>query len=142
MAQAALEWNWNVGSPIVMKFLQKTHILSMTEFIVHTYNKHTESAQLIFNDLLETEFMLLGDLLSHANCNDSIGLTLSDLLNEGFKRLCNDIIENSSLLMQNYLDEVEEYVQGWFTFSCILNDSENSKRFIFCYQMIVLKKFD
>lgn len=112
LVKVALEWSWNIGSPIVMKFLQKTHILSMTDLMVHTFNKSPESAQLIFNDLLETEFMLLGDLLRHANSTDPTGLSLCDLLNEGFKRLCNDIIENPAVLAQNYLEEVEEHVQG------------------------------
>lgn len=96
-----------------MKFLQKTHILSMTDLIVYIFSKHNESAQLIFNDLLETEFILLSDLLEHANCNDPTGLTLSDILNEGFKRLCNDIFENPKLIQHNYLEEVEVYVEGW-----------------------------
>lgn len=107
-----LEWNWNVGSPIVMRFLQKTSILSMSELIVFTYNQNAESAQLIFNDLLETEYMLLADILKHANSTDPVGLSLCDLSNEGFKRLCNDVIENPNILAKNYFTEIDEYVQG------------------------------
>lgn len=101
-----------MGSPIVMKFLQNTCILNMSEAIICAYNQNIESAQLIFNDLLETEHMLLANLLKHANSTDPMGLSLCDLLNEGFKRLCNDVIVNPTVLVTNYLEEVEEYIQG------------------------------
>lgn len=108
-----IEWNWNVGSPIVMRFLQKTNILNMSEAIVFSYNQNPEVAQLIFNDLLETEYILLADLLKHANSTDPSGLSLSDLLNEGFKRLCNDVIENPTIMIKNYLVEVQRYLLGF-----------------------------
>lgn len=104
--------NWNVGSPIVMKYLQKSNILSMSDMIVHTYNQNQECAQLIFNDLLETEHMLLGDLIKNANSNEPTGMSLCEILNEGFKRLCNDFIQNPSILVTNYLTEVDEYIPG------------------------------
>lgn len=108
-----LEWNWNVGSPIVMKFLQRAHILSMSDLMVHTFNnQNTEAAQLIFGDLLETEPQLLADLLIHANGTDATSLLLCEVLSEGFTRLINDTIENPSVLATNYLAEVEEYVYG------------------------------
>lgn len=84
----------------------------MSELIVFTYNQNAESAQLIFNDLLETEYMLLADILKHANSTDPAGLSLCDLLNEGFKRLCNDVIENPNILAKNYFIEIDEYIQG------------------------------
>lgn len=89
----------------------------MSDVIVFAYNQNAESAQLIFNDLLETEHMLLADLLKHANSNDPTGIAMCDLLTEGFKRLCNDIIENPDILVKNYLAEVEEFLQSIFTFS-------------------------
>lgn len=96
-----------------MKFLQRAHILSMSEFMVHAFHNHNaESAQLIFGDLLETEPQLLADLLIHANGTDATGLLLCEVLSEGFKRLINDTIENPSILATNYLNEVEEYVYG------------------------------
>lgn len=129
LAKTVLEWNWNVGSPILMKFLQRSHILSMSDLMVHTFNnQNAESAQLIFGDLLETEPQLLADLLIHANGTDAVGLLLCEVLNEGFKRLINDAIENPSVLTTNYLDEVEEYVYGvyigwiFFSFFEILNE--------------------
>lgn len=81
--------------------------------MVHTFNnQNAESAQLIFGDLLETEPQLLADLLIHANSADATGLLLCEILSEGFKRLVNDTIENPSILAKNYLDEVEEYLNG------------------------------
>lgn len=112
-----VEWNWNVGSTIVMRFLQKASILNMSEAIVFVYNQNPEIAQLIFNDLLETEYILLADILKHASSTDPTGLSLSDLLNEGFKRLCIDVIENPSILMKNYLIEVQEFLFGLFIYS-------------------------
>lgn len=88
----------------------------MSELMAHTFNnQNPESAQLIFGDLLETEPQLLADLLIHANSADAIGLLLCEVLSEGFKRLINDIIENPSVLAANYLEEVEEYIHGWYT---------------------------
>lgn len=87
----------------------------MTDLIVYTFNQNTDAAQLILNDLLETEFILLADIMKSANPSEPTGLMVCDLLNEGFKRLCNDIIDNPSLLVKNYLDEVDEYVPGLST---------------------------
>lgn len=98
---------------MVMKFLQRSHILSMSELMVHTFNnRDAESAQLILGDLLETEPQLLADLLLHANSADAIGLVLCEVLSEGFKRLLIDIIANPFDLAANYLNEVEEYIYG------------------------------
>lgn len=113
LAKTALEWSWNVGSPVLMKFLQRSHILSMSELMVHTFNnQNAEAAQLIFADLLETEPQLLADLLIHANGTDASGLLLCEMLSEGFKRLINDVIEDPSILANNYLHEVEEFLHG------------------------------
>lgn len=103
-----------MGSPIVIKYLQKSNVLNMSDMIVNKYNQNQESAQLIFNDLLETEHMLLADLLKNANNTDPTGMTLCDLLTEGFKRLCNDVIQNPKILIKNYLEEVDEYIPGLF----------------------------
>lgn len=113
-----MELNWNVGSPIVMKYLQKSNILNMSDMIVNKFNENQEDAQLIFNDLLETEYMLLGDLLKNVNSTDPTGMSLCDILNEGFKRLCNDIIQNPSILVTNYLTEVDEYIPGRIILFC------------------------
>lgn len=96
-----------------MKFLQATHVLSMTDLMVHTFNnQNAEAAQLIFGDLLESDPQLLADLLLHTNSVDQTGLLLCEVLNEGFKRLINDTIENPSILEKNYLEDVEEYIHG------------------------------
>ncbi|XP_055322193.1 uncharacterized protein LOC129578102 isoform X2 [Sitodiplosis mosellana] len=114
LAKSIMELNWNVGSPIAMKYLQKSNILSMSDMIVNTYNQNQEGAQLIFNDLLETEHMLLGDLVKNSNSTDPIGMSVCEILNEGFKRLCNDVIQNPSILVTNYLSEVDEYIPEYF----------------------------
>lgn len=116
LAKSILELNWNVGSPIVMKYLQKSNILSMSDVIVSTFNQNAEGAQLILNDLLETEHMLLGDLVKNANSTDPIGMSLCEILNEGFKRLCNDVVQNPSIFVTDYLTEVDEYIPGGVIF--------------------------
>lgn len=68
LAKTVLQWNWNVGSPVVIKFLQRSHILTMSELMVHTFNNQSaEAAQLIFADILEADPQLLSDVLIHAN---------------------------------------------------------------------------
>lgn len=95
-----------------MRFLQKSNVLSITDLINYIYNQDPAHAQLILSDLLETEFILLADLLKHINSTDPIGISICDILNEGFKRLCCDVIENPTVLMKNYLDEMKYLVQG------------------------------
>lgn len=84
----------------------------MTDVLYYTYQQDPNHAQLILSDLLETEFMLLADLVKHINSSDSIALTICDILNEGFKRLCIDVVENPSILLQNYMTAIEYYTQG------------------------------
>lgn len=104
-----------------MKFLQKSHILSMADLMVHTFNnQNAETAQLIFGDLLETEPQLLADLLIHANSADATGLLLCEILSEGFKRLINDTIENPTILANNYLSGVEEHIYGLLIEFCFI----------------------
>lgn len=114
LAKAIVDWNWDVGSVILMKFLQHANILSMTDVLYHTYQQDPAHAQLILSDLLETEFMLLADLVKHIKSSDSTAIILCDILNEGFKQLCIDIIENSGVLQQNYMKAIEYYTQGIF----------------------------
>lgn len=114
LAKDALEWNWDVGSVIIMKFLQKSNVLSITDLISYIYNQDPAHAQLVLSDLLETEFILLADLLKHINSTDPIGISICDILNEGIKRLCCDVIENPTILMKNYLDELTYLVRGLF----------------------------
>lgn len=82
--------------------------------IMFANNQDNECAQLILTDLLETEFILLADLMKNLNCTDSTSLMISDILNEGFKRLCKDIIENPGDLTKNYLCETEQFLIGLF----------------------------
>lgn len=107
-----LEWRWDIGSTKLMKFLQKANILSMTDMILFAHKEDMEYAQLILTDLLETEYILLADLMKNYNCNDSISLLVCDILHEGFKRMCRDIVDNPMILKANYLCEVETYLLG------------------------------
>lgn len=43
--------------------------------------------------------------LQKSNILNLTGMSLCDILNEGFKQLCNDIIQNPSILVTNYLTE-------------------------------------
>lgn len=89
----------------------------MTDVMFYTYHQQDPNhAQLILSDLLETEFALLADLVKHINSSDAIAIAICDLLNEGFKRLCIDIIENPNILMQDYIKAVDYYVQGNYFF--------------------------
>lgn len=109
-AKTCVDWDWNVGSVIVLRCLQQSNILNMSEYIVSVNNINSENAQLVFNDLLETEFVLLADLLKHLNNINPISIQISDILHEGFKRLCIDLIENPNELTKNYFNELKEFV--------------------------------
>lgn len=84
----------------------------MTDVFYYTYQQDPNHAQLILSDLLETEFTLLADLVKHINSSDATAIAICDVLNEGFKRLCIDIVEHPNILMQDYIKAVDYYVQG------------------------------
>lgn len=110
IAKECIDWEWNVGSIRLLRSLQTTHILIMSDLIVRVHNKNPEEAQLILNDLLEMEFILLADLVRHINSTNPISIQISDILQEGFKRMCIDLCGNSALLSQNYLNLLEPLV--------------------------------
>lgn len=112
MAKTVLEWRWDIGSTKLMKFLQEANILSMTDMILFAHNEDMEYAQLILADLLETEYILLAELMKNYNCNDSTSLLVCDILYEGFKRMSRDIVDNPFVLKGNYLCEVETHLFG------------------------------
>lgn len=104
IAKECIDWDWNVGSVRLLRSLQTAHILTMSAYIVWVHNKNSEEAQLILNDLFETEFILLADLVRHMNSTNPISIQITDILQEGFKRLCIDLCRNPALLSQNYLN--------------------------------------
>lgn len=99
---------------ILMKFLQQSNVLNMADvmYSFYTYQQDPNHAQLILSDLLEAEFTLLADLVKHINSTDATAIAICDILNEGFKRLCIDIVENPNILMRDYIKAVDYYVQG------------------------------
>lgn len=84
----------------------------MTDVMYYTYQQDPNHAQLILSDLLETEFGLLADLVKHINGSDPIAIAVCDILNEGFKRLCIDVVESPGVLLHNYMTEIASFVQG------------------------------
>lgn len=116
LAKTFVEKNWNVGSSHVMKFLQESNVLSMTDYILFVYNQNAEEAQLMLSEILEKDFSLLADLLKHTDKSNAISLAVNDLLLEGFRRLCNDVMKTPSELLTNYLSELEPFVQGIYLF--------------------------
>lgn len=104
IARACIDWDWNVGSIRLLRYLQMAHILTMSQYIVWVHNKNAEEAQLILNDLFEMEFSLLADLVQHMNSTNQTSIQIGDILQEGFRRLCADLCGNPALLSQNYLD--------------------------------------
>lgn len=86
----------------------------MTDYMLYVFNQDVEDAQLVLSELLEKEFVLLADLLKHTDKTNGTSEAVNDILAEGFKRLCNDVIENPSVLVSNYLIEVETFVQGFY----------------------------
>lgn len=107
-----MQWAWNVGSLRMMSFLQVANVLSMTEYILDKHTNDAKEVQLIFSDLLETEYSLLADLISQLTSNDSTALTIADIVTEGLRRLIVDLSENPNILQTNYLPELEEFLLG------------------------------
>lgn len=110
LAKSCIDWEWNVGSIRLLRYLQTAHILTISEYIVCIHNKNPEEAQLILNDLFEMEFILLADLVQHLNSTSPTSIQIADILREGFRRLCVDLCESSTLFTRNYLAELEPLV--------------------------------
>lgn len=125
-----LKTSWNIGSTIVLAQLQLASILTMTDYIWMQYKvpvpsmmdsqssfmmidseemeKQTgESVQLILNDLLETQFVLLADLMRNIGRSD---LKVFDVLRECFKRLIGDLSANPEMVQINCLRELRKYL--------------------------------
>lgn len=129
-----LKSTWNVGSTIVLAQLQRSFILTMTDYIWQQFqvypqsqslmssyqmidseemDKQTgESVQLILNDLLETEFSLLADLTKNIGGSDAVELKVFDVLRECFKRLVGDLSANPELVQISCLLELRKHLRS------------------------------
>lgn len=72
----------------------------------------------ILNDLLETEYVLIADLIQSSCGNSSIAHQIKSLLEESISSLIQDLIENPNCLKNNYFNELkvilpEIYIQSF-----------------------------
>lgn len=84
----------------------------MTQYMLKKQSENAEEAQLIFNDLLETEYNLLGDLIRHLNNNDATALIVTEIVTEGLQRLIADLSQDTNALSKNYFTLLKENVPG------------------------------
>lgn len=123
---------WNVGSPIVLRILQRANILSMSEYLLHkmsdeaahidAYSTGGElpTSQLILNDLLEsTEHQLLANVVQKSllltadgdatGQQHSFSIRLTDAIEECLRRLFVDLQANPNVISCNYLQTLDKH---------------------------------
>lgn len=88
LAKKISNTEWNIGMPNILVLLQKSNILTMSQYIYH--QNDNETIQCIFNDLLETEWELLANLVENLGCNNVVSLKITDILEEGFRSIIMD----------------------------------------------------
>lgn len=102
---------WNLGSPIVLDILQQSGILTMTDYMLHKIQfEDAQEVQLIFNDLLEAKFSLLANLIENIERTDPRSQLVTQCLEEGFRRLLEDILIRGFNLNKNCLHEIKSFL--------------------------------
>ncbi|KAM7344018.1 uncharacterized protein ACRADG_010866 isoform 2-T2 [Cochliomyia hominivorax] len=100
--------NWNIGSLKVLNILQDLRILTATEYIL-SYENFSE-VQLVLNDFLESEYELIGNLLTNATFDSSNSIRLNTLLDECLENLFKDLLQKPELNNLSYLSYVRNHV--------------------------------
>lgn len=102
---------WNLGSPIVLHILQQAGLLTMTEYMLQRIEcDDPAEVQLILNDLLEAHFSLLANLVENFERTDSRAHLVTHCLEEGFRKLIEDVVVRGDCVKRNYLREIKVFL--------------------------------
>lgn len=113
LANKFIEWDWDIGSPQILRCYQLTGTLNAAEYIAAKHAQDPQMAQLIFNDLLETEYSLLAGLMEHIGIENGTSSKVTEIVREGLKDLCTDISEDPTVLQKNHLLELRPFLSGF-----------------------------
>lgn len=97
--------DWNVGSANIFSILQESKVLDFEEFICTVDD--AETIQLILNDVLESNFQLLANLVKHLDHNNANSMKVATNLHTAFRRLIEDILHNTDIVKTNHLFELK-----------------------------------
>lgn len=104
------KWEWNIGSVRVLHRLQKTKLITATEYITFVISRNPDEALLILNDIFEAEIILLADIFANIDTVNSRALQIEDLLKDCIKQICCDLSENPSCITINYIKEIQNHL--------------------------------
>ncbi|XP_053665236.1 uncharacterized protein LOC128715171 [Anopheles marshallii] len=108
LKEAFLRQEWNMGSARVLNLLQEANILTASEYMLSL--DANELMQQIMNDLLETEYKLLAHIIRYAYLDNVQSQTLTNVLNESFRALLNDLKETPDVIPRSYLHSLKPHL--------------------------------
>lgn len=97
-----LNHEWNVGSVRLFGILQPLHLASITDYLLQL----TETNKIFFvlNDLLESDFALISEIIADENS------TLQESLSLCYRSFISDAINNSESIKINFLEHISNYL--------------------------------
>lgn len=98
--------DWNVGHPRALQILTKSKITSITEYIQETVDP--DVIESILNELLETEFQLISELIINSHSYPK----LESYLKTCFEKFIKDAIETPNVFRKNFLPKVENHLNA------------------------------
>ncbi|XP_065368666.1 uncharacterized protein LOC135961105 [Calliphora vicina] len=96
---------WNIGSLKILSILQELRILTATEYILSC---ESTEVQLILNDLLESEYELIANLLINATLDSNNSIRLNAILDECLENLFKDLFLKPELNDLSFLCYVKK----------------------------------
>ncbi|KAI8128425.1 hypothetical protein CVS40_1594 [Lucilia cuprina] len=100
--------SWNIGSLKILSILQKLRILTASEYVLSCEN--SEEVQLIINDLLESEYVLITNLLINCTLDSANSIRLNAILDESLENLFKDLLQKPELNDLSFLNFINNYV--------------------------------
>ncbi|XP_055845462.1 uncharacterized protein LOC129911628 [Episyrphus balteatus] len=99
---------WNLGSVKVLGILNQLRILTAAEYILSQTDD--EHVQLVLNDLLETEFDLMANLVITGHYDLMVGSKISEYVAESIRRLLDDLVNDPKLNNFDYMHALNHSV--------------------------------
>lgn len=99
--------DWHIGTANIFSIMQQANILYFADFI-YTLDDF-EYTQLIMNNILESNYILLANLIQHIGYNNEISIKITNVLDTSIRQLIDDILTNNDIKI-NLLHELKEFL--------------------------------
>lgn len=98
---------WDIGSASVLRLLSECGMFSIAIYLWKLNDIDEE--QNILNDLLETEYHLIADVVEKSILEAPIGNKLKSILEIGLSNLLQDLVKNSTINVPNYIQILRKH---------------------------------